>query len=299
MKTKKASFLALALIFLMSACSPAAIASSAAQAPTPLESSGLAPRPTKPVIVKNVEVVVGIGSPLPVEIVVGGSWPSLCSQITDVQSSIKDFQIDITILASMADSCPPHNVGLTFRFAIPLNVVELRQGTYTITVNGVSTSLDLPADLSKGTGAIFGSVWQDRCTNSPKGQPTPASPPQGCVDEISPIGPYHANGIFDPNELPIEGVTVRLFRGGCASDSLVQVAETKTIASNTSYSFTDLPAGPYCVYVGQQEDVNRSILSAGMWTYPTVTAKDIMQTVNLEPAEGMYNVNFGWDDQLK
>jgi hypothetical protein len=53
------------------------------------------------------------------------------------------------------------------------------------------------------------------------------------------------------------------------------------------------------VYIGQQEDVNRSILSAGMWTYPTVTAKDIQQTVNLEPAEAKYNVNFGWDDQLK
>ncbi|MGE5377103.1 MAG: SdrD B-like domain-containing protein [Bacteroidota bacterium] len=299
MKTKKASFLALAFIFLMGACSPAAIASPAAQASTPLESSGLAPRPTKPVIVENVEVVVGIGSPIPVEIVVGGTWPSLCSQIADVQSSIKDFKIDITILASMADSCPPDNVGLTFRFAIPLNVVELRHGTYTITVNGVSTSLDLPADLSKGTGAIFGAVWQDQCTNSPEGQPAPASPPQGCVDEISPVGPYHANGILDPNELPIEGVTVRLFRGDCASDSLVQVAETKTVASNISYSFTDLPAGPYCVYIGQQEDVNRSILSSGMWTYPTVTAKDITQTVNLEPAEGRYNVNFGWDDKLK
>jgi hypothetical protein len=36
-----------------------------------------------------------------------------------------------------------------------------------------------------------------------------------------------------------------------------------------------------------------------MWTYPTVSARDIQQTVNLEPGEGVYNVDFGWDYQLK
>lgn len=298
MSTKSISFTVLCFI-LLTACSPVAVATSSGQQPTAVEVSNPAPRDTQPVIVNAVEVNVGLGSPIPVEIVVSGAWPSLCSQIADVQTSMKDFQIDITLLASMADSCPPDNLGLTFRFAIPLNVVELKHGTYTITVNGVSTSLDLPADLSKGTSAIFGWVWHDQCVSGQDGQTAPGSPPAGCVDEISPVGPYHANGRREPNEQPIEGVTVRLLKGTCASDSLEQIAETKTIASDVSYSFTNLPAGLYCVWIDPQEDVNRPILEPGMWTYPTVTTKDILQDITLGPAEGKYNVDFGWDYQLK
>jgi hypothetical protein len=299
MSTKSLHFTIVCFILLLSACAPAAIATSSGEQPRPVEATDAASRDTQPVSVENVQVVVGVGSPLPVEIVVGGTWPSLCSQIAGVQSSMKDFQIDISILASMTDSCPPDNVGLSFRFAFPLNVVEMQEGTYTITVNGVSTSLDLPADLSKGTGAIFGWVWQDQCVSGQDGQPATGSPPAGCVDEISPVGPYHANGIREPNEQPLEGVTVRLIKGSCASDSLEQIAETTTIAGDVSYSFTDLPAGSYCVLIDPQEDVNRPVLDAGIWTYPTVTAKPILQDVFLGPAEGKYNVDFGWDYQLK
>jgi hypothetical protein len=94
--------------------------------------------------VENVEVQVGVGSPIPVEIVASGSWPDLCAQIAEVQSTTNGFQIDITVLASTVDSCPPDHLGLPFLFAIPLNVVEMEAGTYTIIVNGVSTSLDIP-----------------------------------------------------------------------------------------------------------------------------------------------------------
>jgi hypothetical protein len=294
MSSKPLHFTVVCCIFLLLACSPAPIATPSGEQPGPVEATAVAPRDTKPVSVEDVQVVVGIGSPLPVEIVVSGTWPSLCSQITDIQSSMKGFQIDINILASMTDSCPPDNLGLPFRFAIPLNVVEMQEGTYTITVNGMSTSLDLPVDLSKGKSAIFGWVWQDQCISGLDGQPA-----AGCVDEVSPVGPYHANGIRETNEQPLEGVTVRLIKGSCASDYLEQIAETTTIASDVSYSFTNLPAGSYCVLVDPQEDVNRPILTPGIWTYPTVTAKDIRQDVFLGPAEAKYNVDFGWDYQLK
>jgi hypothetical protein len=36
------------------------------------------------------------------------------------------------------------NLGLPFRFAIPLNTIVMKEGTYTITVNGTNTSLELP-----------------------------------------------------------------------------------------------------------------------------------------------------------
>jgi hypothetical protein len=94
--------------------------------------------------VDSVNVMVGTGSPIPVDVVASGTWPDLCAQIAEVQSQMNGFQIDITVLASTADSCPPDQLGLPFRFALPLNIVEMDAGTYTVTVNGASTSFELP-----------------------------------------------------------------------------------------------------------------------------------------------------------
>ena len=96
------------------------------------------------IAIEHVGVQAGVGSPIPVEIVASGTWPDLCSQIASVESSINGFNIDITVLASTVENCRPDNLGLPFRFAIPLNIVEMEAGTYTITVNGTSNTFDLP-----------------------------------------------------------------------------------------------------------------------------------------------------------
>jgi len=96
------------------------------------------------ITIENVDMQVGVGSPRPVEIVASGTWPDLCAQIASVESNMDGFNIDITMLASTVEGCRPDNLGLPFRFAIPLNTVEMGEGTYTITVNGTSTSFDIP-----------------------------------------------------------------------------------------------------------------------------------------------------------
>ena len=96
------------------------------------------------IMVEHVGIQAGLGSPIPVEIVASGTWPDLCAQVASVESRMDGFNIDITVLASTVENCRPDNLGLPFRFAIPLNTVEMKEGTYTITVNGTSTSLDLP-----------------------------------------------------------------------------------------------------------------------------------------------------------
>lgn len=96
------------------------------------------------IMVEHVGIQAGLGSPIPVEIVASGTWPDLCAQIASVESRMDGFNIDITVLASTVENCRPDNLGLPFRFAIPLNTVEMKEGTYTITVNGTSTSFDLP-----------------------------------------------------------------------------------------------------------------------------------------------------------
>lgn len=168
MKTKHLSLPMLALLMLLSACSPFTIAGAFGEQPTPLveaipangyQATDEAPGEVevgagsteegsqvegKLISIEHVGVQVGEGSPIPVEIIASGTWPDLCAQIAEVQSKMHVFSIDITLLASTVEACPPDQLGLPFRFAFPLNIVELPEGTYTVTVNGVSNTFDLP-----------------------------------------------------------------------------------------------------------------------------------------------------------
>ena len=96
--------------------------------------------------VDDVQVQIGVGSPIPIDIFVSGTWPDLCAQLTAIQQQIVGFNINVTLLTTPADpNCPPDQVGLPFRIAIPLNGVQLPEGTYTITVNGTRTNFTWPA----------------------------------------------------------------------------------------------------------------------------------------------------------
>lgn len=148
-------------VFLLSACSPIPL-SVIVYLPQPLEvkvngatdsfdPNGV-PTSETPVLdersmiqVEDVNVRIGQGSPIPVDIVISGTWPDLCAQISDVHSVVKDFQIEVTILASKSASCPLDQLGLPFLFELPLNAVELPDGVYTISVNGnTGTILEIP-----------------------------------------------------------------------------------------------------------------------------------------------------------
>jgi len=99
----------------------------------------------RPIAVSQVGVEVGIGSPIPVHAVVSGEWPDLCAQLAEITQRFDDYTIRVTLLASAADpACPPDYLGLPFRIDLPINVVELPEGTYTVVVNGVSATFDVP-----------------------------------------------------------------------------------------------------------------------------------------------------------
>jgi len=88
-------------------------------------------------VVQNVSVEVGVGSPIPVDIVVSGEWPDLCAQLAQTTFRRDGSKIDLSLLATPLDpGCPPDFLGLPFRIAYPLNAVELPAGDYIITVNG-------------------------------------------------------------------------------------------------------------------------------------------------------------------
>lgn len=122
------------IILILAACAP--VLSPAAEPAT----EGL-----RPIAVADVSMEIGVGSPIPVDAFVSGGWPDLCAQLAEMTVARDGFQFDISLLATAADpTCPPDFVGLPFRIAIPINVVELPEGTYTVTVNGASDTFDWP-----------------------------------------------------------------------------------------------------------------------------------------------------------
>ena len=142
MKNKNISlFLVVGLIFLLGVT-----ACSLARAETFEQSEG----DLRPVQVEAVQVEIGVGSPIPVDIIVSGTWPDLCAQLAQVNQTINENRITVNLLASPAsENCPPDQLGLPFRIALPLNMVEMAQDTYTVDVNGIETSFQWPQDVSE------------------------------------------------------------------------------------------------------------------------------------------------------
>lgn len=126
-----------------------------ATSPTP-EPVAVTPQPTtpppaptaeeaanRPIQITDAQVQIGVGSPIPVEVVASGSMPDLCAQVAQVEQQVSGTRIEIEILANPADpNCPPDPVGIPFRIAVPLNMVQMPLGAYTVVVNGVETSFD-------------------------------------------------------------------------------------------------------------------------------------------------------------
>jgi hypothetical protein len=212
----------------------------------------------------------------------------------------------------------PRDVGVRVEVEFGPSMIEARGLTqdgnvYTNAAYGVSEStlhvdmeagigqinLEVEEDQTQGdpqTAMISGWVWHDLCESGKDGEPAPATTPEGCVQEESPLGNFHADGALSNTEPLIEGVVVTLGKGACPSTGL---AETSTIITDLSYSFSGLKAGIYCVSIDPQREPNFSILRPGVWTFPETNQEIISVTVNLTSGEYKGMVNFGWDYQFQ
>jgi hypothetical protein len=147
----------------------------AACAPEPAASAtGAALRP---VPVAALEVRVGVGSPIPVELIVDGTWPDLCAQLAEVKQSVADGRITVELLASPLDpACPPDYLGLPFRLAIPINAVELAAGRYDVVVNGFSTTVEIDPVKALGEMPVVGGARVDHvAVEIGQGSPIPVN----------------------------------------------------------------------------------------------------------------------------
>lgn len=148
MKTKHLSLLLLSMILLLNACSPlTTIVRSEGEPSTPVveydqETSGY-----QPVTVDQVDVEVGVGSPIPVFVHVSGNLPDPCSQIehTEIEQDSSTFFIKLFATPDIGgpalDGCIKDPV--PFTMSIPLSVVDVPAGSYTVDVNGSRADFEL------------------------------------------------------------------------------------------------------------------------------------------------------------
>jgi hypothetical protein len=106
----------------------------------------------QPVDVEHVEIEVGVGSPIPVHVIVSGSLPDTCAQIELVQQrqvgSI--FHMTVSTIPSSVEGCVQDT--LPFRMSIPLNIVNVPAGAYTLEVNSIRA--DFTLDTANTTSSM-------------------------------------------------------------------------------------------------------------------------------------------------
>ncbi len=137
--------------------------------------------------------------------------------------------------------------------------------------------------------SISGTVWHDLCA-VPWGPVNPADLPPGCVELSG--GGLGANGVFEPGEPGIPGVTLHIGRGACP----VVGATTVVTNSNGEYTLSGLGAETYCISVDALGDGNDLVLIPGGWTYPT--PGEIQQMAQVTVPADATDVDFGWDYQF-
>lgn len=89
-----------------------------------------------PVAIDLARVERGVGSPIPLTVVVEYRLSSTCAQLASITNHVEAGRIAISIReADFGQDCQPE--GFSYQIAIPLNSVGLLEGDYFVRVNGV------------------------------------------------------------------------------------------------------------------------------------------------------------------
>lgn len=158
MKTKILLFTLLSMTLLLNACSPTnTIVHAESEQPAPVVEHDLEASGYQNVTVDQVEVEVGVGSPIPVFVHIIGDLPDPCSQVehTEIRQDGSTFIIKLFATPDIGgpamDGCIKDPT--PFKMSIPLSVVDIPAGSYTVLVNG--SSADFMLDISNTTSILW------------------------------------------------------------------------------------------------------------------------------------------------
>jgi len=99
---------------------------------------------TDDMLVDEVSIEVGIGSPRPVHAVVSARLPKSCGQLGEIQMYRADNTFFVHLIGHLPAQSECNPGTLPLRLEMPLNTVNLPEGTYEVNVNGATTTFELP-----------------------------------------------------------------------------------------------------------------------------------------------------------
>lgn len=96
------------------------------------------------ILVENVNIEVGLGSRRPVTAVISANLPSACAELGEVQLHRAGNQYFVRLIAYVPAEADCHPDTLPMRIELPLNTINLPNGTYEVLVNGATTTFEMP-----------------------------------------------------------------------------------------------------------------------------------------------------------
>jgi hypothetical protein len=229
-----------------------------------------------------------------------GVFPNTCSRLDDinVEEDGNSFTLRVQSIQEPDGECSQEIV--PFEETVVLDVAGLEAGSYNVKANDRQVSFELgieeepepaataeaepTATAAPDIGEISGLVWHDSCVNiTIEDTETPA----GCV--LTEENLFLADGQLG-NEEGVEGVEVLIGEGECP---VTEAVDSTRSDEQGTFTFSNVSAGTYCLYIDMTRLQNQSILGAGSWTAPD--GGDPQFTVTLEDGQNQENINFGWD----
>lgn len=292
---------------LLSACSGAAPTT---PSPTAEPTTGPATDSVTPAPVDQVEILIMESFPVQINVIVNGNLPDGCTTLDAVEQTRTDNTYQITLMARRPADAVCTQQLTPYQEIIPLDVVDLPAGNYTVNVNGTLAGFALASDNTLATpepeptatpaatptpatpGGVTGLVWHDVCAVAGGEGGVPAQTSEGCVARGE---GFVANGVYDAEEPFLAGVVVTLNMGTCPGVSTLATAITD---AQGVYQFDNVSPGPYCVFVNALEEPNTTLLAPGEWTAPASSAAPGVAEVTVTAGEITTDVNFGWDYQF-
>jgi inhibitor of cysteine peptidase len=99
-----------------------------------------------PAIVESVKIYIKDSFPMQVDVYAMGNLPDGCTKISDTQKSLSGDTFKVTIMTERPAHIVCTQALVPFEHTVPLDVIGLKAGTYTVNVNGVRETFTLEVD---------------------------------------------------------------------------------------------------------------------------------------------------------
>ena len=144
-------------VFTTVSCAPPLLVEPAGGSDQPVSSDQPTPQATEPAVdagtvevglavVDSIDILIMESMPVQVSVVARGNLPDGCTSIGQATAEREDKTFVVTLTTSRPLDAMCTQALVPYEQAVPLEVIGLPAGVYTVTVNGVSDTFELAVD---------------------------------------------------------------------------------------------------------------------------------------------------------